>query len=133
MIVVSLWNLIIIFLFLVIAYALNVSFIYFRMKQNDRGSIDEILQHINDLQRQLLEVVKKIEAVKGLELNSICEDDAERGGGKIGGRDEFENTYARAIVLAQQGFSPEDLIVDCGLSRAEAELIVTIYRGAYKG
>ncbi|QLI80124.1 DUF2802 domain-containing protein [Chitinibacter fontanus] len=44
-----------------------------------------------------------------------------------------EQNYALAIKLAQQGADVTQLMAACSLSRAEADLIVAIYRGVYKG
>ena len=45
-----------------------------------------------------------------------------------------ENTpvtpYSQAIHLAQQGFDVAEVAMNCGISRAEAELIVALYRSA---
>jgi cell division protein FtsB len=38
--------------------------------------------------------------------------------------------YSQAIQLAQQGFDVTEVALSCGISRAEAELIVALYRSA---
>lgn len=38
--------------------------------------------------------------------------------------------YQRAIILARQGRGPVDISETCGISRGEAELIVSIHGGA---
>ncbi|WP_410498781.1 DUF2802 domain-containing protein [Chitinibacter sp. S2-10] len=49
------------------------------------------------------------------------------------GQPHEETLYAKAIRMAQAGADASQLIMECGLSRAEADLIVAIYRGVYKG
>ncbi|WP_348945366.1 DUF2802 domain-containing protein [Chitinibacter sp. FCG-7] len=44
-----------------------------------------------------------------------------------------ESAYSLAIELAKKGAHAESLVKECGLSRAEADLIVAIYHGVYKG
>ncbi|WP_273428023.1 DUF2802 domain-containing protein [Chitinibacter tainanensis] len=46
---------------------------------------------------------------------------------------QAESSYNQAIRMAQLGADADALMVECQLSRAEADLIVAIYRGVYKG
>ena len=44
--------------------------------------------------------------------------------------DEGSSGYGRAIRMARQGASAEELARDCGLNRGEAELLVSLHGGA---
>ncbi len=46
---------------------------------------------------------------------------------------QAESAYSLAIELAKKGADAATLVKECGLSRAEADLIVAIYHGVYKG
>ncbi|WP_374336081.1 DUF2802 domain-containing protein [Leeia sp.] len=39
-----------------------------------------------------------------------------------------QSPYALAIQLAHEGYAPEELALHCGISRGEAELIISLYR-----
>lgn len=43
-------------------------------------------------------------------------------------RDPMEQSYAHAIRLAQKGVNVNDLVENCGLARAEAELLLRVHR-----
>lgn len=48
---------------------------------------------------------------------------------QLAGRNGLSGTpYEEAIELAQRGFSADDVSAQCGISRAEADLIVALYQ-----
>lgn len=44
----------------------------------------------------------------------------------VGNELETDSPYNRAILLAKQGAAPERLVQECGISRGEADLIVSM-------
>lgn len=51
--------------------------------------------------------------------------EAQQNGGRSGG---VGTRYEEAVAMAQRGLSADDVSAQCGLSRAEADLIVALYQ-----
>lgn len=71
---------------------------------------------------------KKAEAELRRELEALRERVARLEASIKAGGDEEDTPYNRAILLARQGHDAKRLAEECGISRGEAELIVSMQK-----
>jgi hypothetical protein len=74
--------------------------------------IEQLQHQISVLQRDLLNVAERVDRPQS---KSVVEVSA-------------PSPYNQAIELIRQGMSTADVAVRCGISRSEAELILSLYR-----
>ena len=96
--------------------ALVVGVLYRRVRQQTEDTItplylDQLQQQISDLQRDLARVVARQE-----KQHLPSEPDI--------------SPYNQAIEMIRQGMSAHEVASRCGISRSEAELIVSLYRNS---
>lgn len=73
---------------------------------------------------------KRIEAELRQEIAALSErvERLEASMPLQGGIDDADTPYNRAILMARQGAEPAQLAEECGISRGEAELIVSMQK-----
>ena len=71
---------------------------------------------------------KKAETELRRELEALRERVARLESSIKAGGDEEDTPYNRAILLARQGYDAKRLSEECGISRGEAELIVSMQK-----
>ncbi|QLG87402.1 DUF2802 domain-containing protein [Chitinibacter bivalviorum] len=117
---------------LVLFYVAELLFMWFRHRKNtpphivqDSSARIEALEQEIELLKIRVAAISAMPRVNNPSSSQIDElsDAAESG----------DSLYAQAIRMAQSGADAPKLVDECGLSRAEADLIVAIYHGVYKG
>lgn len=113
----------------ILIYGLEAFFFWYKTRKI--SLVSSGLEHVEQL-KQLqsdLDVLK----IRLAALEHKANDSELPGQDIIDESVDEQSAYANAIKLAQQGVDAAKLVSQCGLSRAEADLIVAIYRGVYKG
>lgn len=110
----SLFSYITVFLLLVTLAACG--YLYWRIEQleNRRDSLtamylDQQQQQISTLQRDLARLMARLEQQSRTEPASL-------------------SPYNQAIEMIKQGIAASEVALQCGISRSEAELIISLYR-----
>ena len=96
-------------------YALEMAYIYWRLSR----------AHFTDrfAQVRLQQLERAVEQL--LSRAGSNGEAAEQGDATL--ENNLPTPYSRAIALARDGLGPTSLANDCGISRGEAELIVSLY------
>ncbi|WP_174875686.1 DUF2802 domain-containing protein [Vogesella oryzae] len=86
-------------------------------------------QHIEDLQRQISHLQRSLQDVALIAQQQLQTPRSQRSSQPVASS-EGASPYNQAIELFKRGFSPADVAERCGISRSEAELILSLYRNS---
>lgn len=86
-------------------------------------------QHMEELQRQISHLQRSLQDVALIAQQQLQIPRAQRSGQPLASS-EGASPYNQAIELFKRGFSPADVAERCGISRSEAELILSLYRNS---
>ena len=75
----------------------------------DQRAMDGLTREVGELRKQVARLQSEIDKLRATPSGSV-------------------SPYNRAIQMARQGASANDVASGCGISRGEAELIVALYR-----
>lgn len=82
--------------------------------------------HLDELQRQLTRVQRDMHELAG-QVHDLS-GKFDRNSQRLAKDSEQSTPYQQAIELVRQGLAASEVAVRCGISRSEAELIVSLYR-----
>lgn len=82
--------------------------------------------HLDELQRQLTRVQRDVHELAG-QVHELS-GKFERNTLRLTKDNEQSTPYQQAIELVRQGLAASEVAARCGISRSEAELIVSLYR-----
>lgn len=82
--------------------------------------------HLDELQRQLTRVQRDVHELAG-QVHDLS-GKFDRNTLRLAKDTEQSTPYQQAIELVRQGLAASEVAVRCGISRSEAELIVSLYR-----
>lgn len=82
--------------------------------------------HLDELQRQLARVQRDLHEMAG-QVHELA-GRFDRNSQRLSKDTEQATPYQQAIELVRQGLAASEVAVRCGISRSEAELIVSLYR-----
>jgi len=82
--------------------------------------------HLDELQRQLARVQRDLHDLAG-QVHDLA-GKFDRNTLRLAKDSEQSTPYQQAIELVRQGLAASEVAVRCGISRSEAELIVSLYR-----
>ncbi|MEQ6291602.1 DUF2802 domain-containing protein [Vogesella sp. GCM10023246] len=86
-------------------------------------------QHMEELQRQISHLQRSLQDVALIAQQQLQTPRTQRSGQPLASS-EGASPYNQAIELFKRGFSPADVAERCGISRSEAELILSLYRNS---
>lgn len=87
------------------------------------------LHHLEELQRQVSHLQRGLQDVSLIAQQQLQTPRVLRNGQPAAAA-EGASPYNQAIELFKRGFSPADVAERCGISRSEAELILSLYRNS---
>ncbi|SCK16352.1 DUF2802 domain-containing protein [Vogesella sp. LIG4] len=89
------------------------------------------LHHLEELQRQVSHLQRGLQDVSMIAQQQLQTPRTLRNGQPVAaGGSDAASPYNQAIELFKRGFSPADVAERCGISRSEAELILSLYRNS---
>lgn len=92
----------------------------------ERTAIRITASHLDELQRQLVRVQRDLHELAG-QVHELA-GKFDRNASRVSKDAEQATPYQQAIELVRQGLAASEVAVRCGISRSEAELIVSLYR-----
>jgi hypothetical protein len=84
-------------------------------------------RELHELRKEVVELKARLAALEAAE--APLHASAQRSGQTSGQAQSAATPYSRAFSLAKQGLDVGEVASTCGISRAEAELIVAMQRG----
>jgi len=104
-----------------LVYLLEVAVFSRRRRDRDQtettGLVGEAASELARLKQEVAELRRRLEGMEARLASTESENSAE------------DTPYGRAVRLAREGLSAQELASRCGISRGEAELIIALNRG----
>jgi hypothetical protein len=116
---------------LVLFYVAELYFIWLRNKKNNTIMGSDLAGKLQQLEDEI--AFLKIQLAGLSSVQSALNATQQPSDVSVSPDAQKDSSYSQAIQLAKNGSNANQLMSKCGLSLAEAELIVAIYRGVYKG